>query len=69
MNEYNVNEIWDFIINNEICSEESARILTDINGYSVEVLNDLIYCQLGYQNIEQLYEYCKDEFDFSMFRY
>lgn len=64
-----VDKLRDFIINNKICSEESVCILTGINGYSEEVLNSLLYYQLGYRNIEQLWDCCRNEFDFSMFEF
>lgn len=47
-------EIWDYIIENDIATEEELRLVTNINGYSKNTLNDVIYSRTGYQDIEQL---------------
>ena len=46
-------EIWDKIIEYGIASEETLQVVTSINGYSVETLNDIIYAQTGYRDIYQ----------------
>jgi len=48
------NEIYEYIINNGIASEEALNLITNINGYSVDTLNDVIYALTGYRSIEQL---------------
>lgn len=48
-----INEIWDFIIDYNIASEETLSIITSINGYSVETLNDVIYAATGYRSMDQ----------------
>jgi uncharacterized membrane protein YuzA (DUF378 family) len=47
-------EIYDYIINNGIASEEALDLITNINGYSVDTLNDVIYAVTGYRSMEQL---------------
>jgi hypothetical protein len=47
-------EIWDYIIDNSIASEEALTLITNINGYSVDTLNDVIYAVTGYRSMEQL---------------
>lgn len=47
-------EIWDKIIEYGIASEETLQVVTSINGYSVETLNDIIYAQTGYRDMKQL---------------
>jgi len=49
-----INEVWDYIIDSGIATEETLQVITNINGYSEETLNDVIYCVTGYRNIEQL---------------
>ena len=51
-----ISEVWDFIIEYEIASEESLKLITNINGYSIESLNDVIYCQTGYHDMKQFLE-------------
>lgn len=49
-----VNELWDELINGMYFTEEELRLVTCINGYSVEALNDCIYARYGYRSLEQL---------------
>lgn len=46
--------IWDSIIEHGIATEEELQLVTDVAGYSVEVLNSVIYSRTGYNNIEQI---------------
>jgi hypothetical protein len=48
------NEIYAYIIDNGIASEEALDLITNINGYSVDTLNDVIYALTGYRSMEQL---------------
>lgn len=45
--------IWDSIIEHGIATEEELQLVTDVAGYSVEVLNSVVYSRTGYNNIEQ----------------
>ncbi len=49
-----VNEIWEYIVDSGIATEDELKLITDINGYSVDTLNDVIYCRTGYHSVEQL---------------
>lgn len=62
----NVNQAYDFIIDNEKCTEAEADLVTSINGYNVEAINDIIYCRTGYHDIEQLHDCEPSGLDFSM---
>jgi hypothetical protein len=50
----NVNELWDQIIEQGIATEEELQLITDINGYNTEALNDVIYARTGYHSMDQL---------------
>ena len=52
-----VNEIYCALIDNSYFTEEELRLVTDINGWSIETLNDCIYARYGYHSYEQLEEY------------
>lgn len=53
------NKLWDRIVNAGIASEDTLRVITAINGYSVETLNDVIYAVSGLRNWKQYKEtYC-----------
>lgn len=45
--------IWDEIIMSGIATEEELQLVTDVAGYTVEVLNAVVYSRTGYNNIEQ----------------
>jgi hypothetical protein len=50
----NKSDIWDYIIDNNLASEEALRLVTNINGYNEDTLNDVIYSTTGYRDLEQL---------------
>lgn len=49
-------EQWDYLIENGIVSEETLRVVTNINGYNQKTINDVIYAVTGYRDIQQLIE-------------
>lgn len=51
-----LNEIWDKIIEYEIADEGELRLVTNVAGYTLEVLNAVIYSRTGYNTIEQFEE-------------
>jgi hypothetical protein len=53
---YNIEYIWDKILDLDIATEEELSLVTSINGYNEESLNDIIYVRTGYRSIEQLME-------------
>jgi len=54
MNTYKINQVWDYIIDSGIATQEELELVTNINGYTIETLNDVIYARTGYNDIEQL---------------
>lgn len=49
-------EIWDAIVEYGIATEEELELVTAINGFHDDALNDVIYVRTGYRNIKQLVE-------------
>ena len=49
-------DIWDAIVEHGVATEEELELVTAINGYHDDALNDVIYVRTGYRNIEQLLE-------------
>ena len=49
-------ETWDFILEYGIANEEELKLVTNINGYNLETLNDIIYVRSGYEDMEQYIE-------------
>lgn len=54
------NLLYDFIRDNEIATENEIELVTNINGYSEETLNDIIHCRTEYHDVPQLYA-CEPE--------
>lgn len=53
----NLEEYYNYLINYGLVSEETLDIITNINGYDEETLNDVLYCVSEYRDIEQYLEY------------
>ena len=54
-NNFTEDEIYDFITYYEIATEEELQLVTTINGYSIETLNDIIYARSAYHDCGQYY--------------
>lgn len=52
----NTGTIWDTIIEYSIATEEELSLVTAINGYNEDALNDVVFVRTGYRSIEQLLE-------------
>ena len=57
-------EIWDFIVENDIATDDEVRLVTDINGYNEGSLNDIIYARTGFRSMAQ-YKESEDMEDFA----
>lgn len=53
----NLEEYYNYLIDYELVSQETLDIITSINGYCEETLDDVLYCVSGYHDIEQYLEY------------
>lgn len=51
-----VDVLWNELLEQELFTYDELRLLTNINGYSVETLNDAIYSRYGYRDYEQMME-------------
>ena len=51
-----VNELWDELLDLELFTYEELRLLTNINGLSVETLNDAIFARYGFRDYDQMIE-------------
>lgn len=45
--------LWDFIVDNNIATEDEVRLVTDINGWNEEAMTDIIYVRTGLRSYEQ----------------
>ena len=46
--------IWDYLINNDICAEETLLVATKLNGYTVETLESVLHVLTGYESLDQI---------------
>lgn len=52
----NLNPLYDKIVEYGIATEAEINLVTDINGWNEEAMNDIIYARTGYRSIEQYEE-------------
>jgi len=50
-----IDEYWDNLISNYIATEDELKLVTSINGYTIETLDDVLYVRTGYRSWEQYY--------------
>lgn len=46
-------QMWDTLLELGV-SEQTLQIVTDINGYSEQTLEDVLYAATGYRSFDQL---------------
>lgn len=46
-------EGWDYILERGIVGEEALRLIADINGNTVDTLNDVLWSTTGCRDFEQ----------------
>ena len=51
-----IEDVWDYLVESQIATKEELTLITNINGYNEQSLNDVIYARTGYHDIEQLQE-------------
>lgn len=51
-NTITVDQAWDKLIDLGI-SEQTLRTVTNINGYNLDTLQDVLYSDFGYRSFEQ----------------
>ena len=50
-------EQFNYLIENEICTEEEMILVSRINGYTEESVNSILYVRTAYRDLEQYTEY------------
>ena len=54
-----VNVLWDELLECDLFTEKELQLLTNINGYSVETLNEALFARYGYRDYNQMMEELK----------
>jgi hypothetical protein len=50
-------QIFDYLVEYEICTDDELSLVTNINGWNEETANSIIWARTGYRDIEQLLMY------------
>lgn len=50
-----VDQAWDTLLELGV-SEETLQVVTDINGYNLNTMEDVLYAKFGYRSFDQLDE-------------
>lgn len=56
MKEYTIEELYTELLELELFTEEELQLITSMNGYNIETLNDALYCRYGYRDLSQMLE-------------
>jgi len=46
--------LWDTLVDRGYFTDRELELVTDINGYSVDTLNDCLYSRYGYRDLDQM---------------
>lgn len=55
MKEFTIDEAWEMLLDLGT-SEETIQVVTSINGYNLQSLEDILYAQYGYTDFNQIDE-------------
>ena len=61
MEKITVADLYDQLIDLNLFTEEELQLITCINGFTVETLNDCIFARYGYRDLQQILEYEEEE--------
>lgn len=49
-----VNQAWKLLIKLELFTERELQLVTHLNGFRLEVLNDCLFARYGYRDLEEM---------------
>ena len=52
-----MNELWDYIIECGIATENEICLVTSINGTNLDTFESILYSRTGYRSLEQIQDY------------
>ena len=52
--EWEVSDLWDRLVDEDIATSRELELVTDIVGYTQEAMYDVLYARTGYRNFEQM---------------
>jgi len=51
-----LNNMYDTILELEVCTVEELELVTSINGFNEQAMNDIVYVRTGYQKLDHYVE-------------
>lgn len=54
--------LYDFIVDNELATENEIQLVTNINGWNEDALNDIVWARTEYHDAKQCVECEPDNF-------
>ena len=48
--------VWDKLVDMDLFTDRELELITNINGYTIDTLNDAIYSRYGYRSLDQMLE-------------
>lgn len=54
-----VDKYYDLLIGSGIVSKEALDLVTTINGYNIDTLNDVLYALTGERDVEEYFKDCE----------
>ena len=57
MKELEAAGLFDLLVDGEYFTDDDLILLTNINGLSIETLNDAIFSRYGYRDFDQMKDY------------
>ena len=51
-----IEEMWDYLVNTGTATKEELTLITNINGYNKQSLNDILFVRTGYRDFDQIQE-------------
>lgn len=52
--ERSMDEIWEYLVEHELFTDDELHLVTRLHGYREETLNSCIYIRYGYHDLDQL---------------
>ena len=49
-------ELYDYLVDCGIATEDEISLVTSINGYNLETLNSILFSRTAYRSLEQIKE-------------
>ena len=56
-----LNHMYDTILELGLAIREELELVTSINGFNEQALNDIVYVREGYQTLDQFIEYLDEQ--------